>query len=184
MISRKLRKSLFALYEKAANYMMEKENAPTENEIITEAANLYKENKEAIDGEGNYQLDYLSTCQKYLNKDFDEDMEVDETDYEDMGYEIVENISGFLGQYFGDNDDVETDETEEKHYYKIDVLGDDGYSFMVCTTKEIDKDEVLALAYENELFQNADDAENCIMDDDVDDTDIQHFKDWNCLYEI
>lgn len=109
-----LKNKLFALYEKAANYMMEKENAPTETEIITEAATLYTENKEAIDNENCPQLDFLGVCPLYINKDFDNDMEVDETDYEDMGYDIVENISGFLGQYFGDDDDVDLDEIGEQ----------------------------------------------------------------------
>jgi hypothetical protein len=71
----------------------------------------------------------------------------------------------------------------KKHYYKIDVIGSNGYSFMVCTT-ETDMDKVLDLTAEKSLFQDADDINSCMVDKQVDDDDIKHFKDWDCLYEL
>lgn len=71
----------------------------------------------------------------------------------------------------------------KKHYYKIDVIGHDGYSFMVCTS-ETNEDAVIDMAAENGLFNDADDRDSCIVDSAVDDDDIQHFKDWDCLYNL
>lgn len=70
-----------------------------------------------------------------------------------------------------------------KHYYKLDVIGGNGYSFMVCTN-EGNENAIIDLAVENGLFQDADDADRCIIDTLVDDSDIRHFKNCNCLYEI
>lgn len=69
------------------------------------------------------------------------------------------------------------------NYFKIDVIGSDGYSFMVCTD-ENNEDAIIDLAAENGLFQDADDADRCMVDSLVDEQDIEHFKNWNCLYEI
>lgn len=69
------------------------------------------------------------------------------------------------------------------NYFKIDVIGSDGYSFMVCTD-ESNEDTIIDLAAENNLFQDADDADRCIVDSLVDEQDIEHFKNCNCLYEI
>jgi len=71
----------------------------------------------------------------------------------------------------------------KKNYFKIDVIGSDGYSFMVCTT-ETDEEAVIDLAAENDLFQDADDRDRCMVDALVDNDDIQHFKEWDCLYEL
>lgn len=73
----------------------------------------------------------------------------------------------------------------EKRYYKIDVIGNDGYSFMVWTTDmNITDEEVIDLALDSTLFLDDDDANRCMVDALVDDNDIQYFKKIDCLYEI
>lgn len=71
----------------------------------------------------------------------------------------------------------------KKNYFKLDIIGSNGYSFMVCTT-ETNEDAVLDLAVENNLFANADDRDRCIIDILVDNNDIQRFIEWGFLYEL
>lgn len=71
----------------------------------------------------------------------------------------------------------------KKNYFKLDIIGSNGYSFMVCTT-ETNEDAVLDLAVENNLFADADDRDRCIVDILVDYNDIQRFIEWCSLYEL
>jgi len=66
-----------------------------------------------------------------------------------------------------------------KHYYKIDVPGHYGYSFMVVSNDELD---VLHKAYLNGCFNDATDLRYAIVDDLVSENDIEFFK--NCTYDI
>lgn len=70
----------------------------------------------------------------------------------------------------------------QKYYYKIDVLGKHGYSFMVSSNDVLDEVEILAKALAKGLFQNEFDANYAIVDDLINDYDIENFKD--CTYEI
>lgn len=73
-------------------------------------------------------------------------------------------------------------EQNNKHYYKIDVMGRHGYSFMVSSNDMLDEDEVLDKALTKGLFQDELDAEYAVVDDLISEYDIENFKD--CTYEI
>lgn len=70
-------------------------------------------------------------------------------------------------------------------YYKIDVMGKNGYSFMVETDEELCFDgDVIDLAVEHNLFQDSEDANYAVVDDWVSEQDIEHFKSADCCYKI
>ena len=69
-----------------------------------------------------------------------------------------------------------------KHYYKIDVPGHYGYSFMVVSNDELDELDVLNKAYLNGCFNDATDLDYAVVDDLVSEYDIEIFKD--CTYSI
>lgn len=73
-------------------------------------------------------------------------------------------------------------EQNNKIYYKIDVLGKHGYSFMVSSNDMLDEGEVLDKALAKGLFQDELDADYAIVDDLVSDYEIEVFK--SCTYEI
>ena len=73
-------------------------------------------------------------------------------------------------------------EQNNKIYYKIDVPGRHGYSFMVFSTDELDEGEVLDKALAKGLFDDDEDADYAVVDDLVTDSEIEFFKD--CTYEI
>lgn len=73
-------------------------------------------------------------------------------------------------------------EKNNKIYYKIDVLGKHGYSFMVTSNDVLDEGEVLDKALAKGLFQDELDADYAVVDDLVTDYEIEVFKD--CTYEI
>ena len=73
-------------------------------------------------------------------------------------------------------------EQDNKIYYKIDVMGKHGYSFMVSSNDVLDENEVLDLALAKGLFQDEIDAEYAIVDDLVSEHEIEVFK--SCTYEI
>lgn len=70
----------------------------------------------------------------------------------------------------------------QKYYYKIDVPGRYGYSFMVVSNNELDETQVLNKALVHELFDDKKDANYAIIDDLISNYDIENFK--NCTYEI
>ena len=70
----------------------------------------------------------------------------------------------------------------QKYYYKIDVLGKHGYSFMVSSNNILDESEILAKALAKELFRDDSDANYAVVDSLISDYDIENFK--NCTYEI
>ena len=73
-------------------------------------------------------------------------------------------------------------EQNGKHYYKVDVSGRNGYSFMVVSNDVLDEYEVLNKALEHGLFQDLEDANYAVVDDLVSEYDIENFK--NCTHEI
>ncbi len=73
-------------------------------------------------------------------------------------------------------------EQNNKIYYKIDVMGKHGYSFMVTSNDVLDDGEVLDKALAKGLFQDELDADYATVDDLVTDREIEVFK--NCTYEI
>jgi hypothetical protein len=73
-------------------------------------------------------------------------------------------------------------EQNNKIYYKIDVMGKHGYSFMVTSNDVLDEGEVLDKALAKGLFQDELDADYAIVDDLVSEHEIEVFK--NCTYEI
>ena len=73
-------------------------------------------------------------------------------------------------------------EQDNKIYYKIDVMGKHGYSFMVSSNNMLYENEVLDLALAKGLFQDEIDAEYAIVDDLVSEREIEVFK--SCTYDI
>lgn len=70
------------------------------------------------------------------------------------------------------------------NYYKIDVVGKDGYSFMVCSNDKLNECEAIDAASQAGLFIDADDAHYAVVDDIVSQQDIDHFIDWGCCHQI
>ena len=69
--------------------------------IINEGANVLLYNLEELDSvEGKYEGVYevLTKCVYYINRDFDH--EVSLAEYAEMSGELVEEISGCLGEFF------------------------------------------------------------------------------------
>ena len=73
---------------------------------------------------------------------------------------------------------------EKKFYYKIDVPGRHGYSFMVFSTNELDECEVINTALRNGLFDDDEDADYAIVDDFVSKYDIESFTECGCCHQI
>ena len=73
---------------------------------------------------------------------------------------------------------------EKKFYYKIDVAGRHGYSFMVFSTDELNECEVIDIALQNGLFDDDEDADYAIVDDFVSDYDIESFTKNGCCHQI
>lgn len=70
-------------------------------------------------------------------------------------------------------------------YYKIDVPGKHGYSFMIETNEKLMYEEdAINLALDNNLFDDEKDALIAVVDDLVTQHDIDHFKTWGCIYQI
>lgn len=66
---------------------------------------------------------------------------------------------------------------KDKFYYKVDVLGRNGYSFMLSSNEELTEDDVFDVALENNLFEDDKDVGIAIVDDLVSDYDIKAFGD-------
>ena len=71
------------------------------------------------------------------------------------------------------------------YYYKIDVMGRNGYSFMVKSKTELgDMYDAIDIASRNELFSDEYDADYAEVDDLVSEDDINNFEKCGCAYEI
>lgn len=69
----------------------------------------------------------------------------------------------------------------QKNYYKINVLGGNGYSFMVCTSVP-DKDAIIGMAAA--YFNDAEEMDRASIDPIINEDDIEHFRSCGCLYDI
>lgn len=70
-----------------------------------------------------------------------------------------------------------------RHYYKIDVMGRNGYSFMISTPNELPyEDDAVDIAWELGAFESKDDARYAVVDDLVSVHDIEHFIECKCCY--
>lgn len=97
-----LRCQLYGLYKRSADWLqgLNYENV-NELNIINEGANVLLYNLEELDSvEGKYEGVYevLTKCVYYINRDFDH--EVSLAEYAEMSGELVEEISGCLGEFF------------------------------------------------------------------------------------
>ena len=72
-----------------------------------------------------------------------------------------------------------------RYYYKIDVMGRNGYSFMV-KSKDAFEDvyDVIDKALDYNLFNEVEDADYAEIDDLVSMFDIEHFEKCGCIHEI
>ena len=73
------------------------------------------------------------------------------------------------------------------HYYLINVLGKNGYSFMVATKENNDErvnngdyDDIISKAYDKGLFADADDAECCTITV-ADETEQKFFGEYTAI---
>ena len=72
----------------------------------------------------------------------------------------------------------------EKIYYKIDVPGHNGYSFMVTSTEQMGEYEVIRRCDEMGFFDDKTDARYAIVDDLVTQYDIDNFEKSGCIREL
>lgn len=71
-----------------------------------------------------------------------------------------------------------------RHYYKIDVAGRYGYSFMVSTANELpDEYDAIEIALELDAFESERDANYANVDDLMGEDDIKNFIDCGCCYD-
>ena len=71
-----------------------------------------------------------------------------------------------------------------KHYYKVDVSGRYGYSFMVESDEPVSESQILELSIEQDLFDEESDVNYATVDMNPTEYDVKHFKADNCLYKI
>lgn len=67
-------------------------------------------------------------------------------------------------------------------YYKIDVMGRNGYSFMVKSNEELNEDEIISRCLDNGYFDDSRDADYAVIDDLISQYDIDNFS--NCTFNI
>ena len=71
-----------------------------------------------------------------------------------------------------------------KHYYKVDVSGIYGYSFMIESDEPVSESQILELCIEQDLFDYESDVNYATVDMDPTEYDVKHFKADNCIYKI
>ena len=94
-----LRKELFDLYQKAADYIGMNYSNSSQLDIINEAADIVALNLDKMADAPSVSY-VLGQCMCYINKDFEEGVNPTLEEYVGMGYELVEKISGTLGWFF------------------------------------------------------------------------------------
>lgn len=67
-------------------------------------------------------------------------------------------------------------------YYKIDVMGRNGYSFMVKSNEELNENEVISRCLDNDYFDDSLDADYAVVDDLISQYDIDNFS--SCTFNI
>lgn len=68
------------------------------------------------------------------------------------------------------------------YFYKVDVMGRNGYSFMVVFSDALDEGDVIDKALAKGLFDDETDADYAVVDDLVSEYDIENFKD--CTHRV
>jgi len=69
-----------------------------------------------------------------------------------------------------------------KHYYKIDVPGRNGYSFMVSSNDMLEEEDVIYYSLKFNYFQDEVDADYAVVDDLVSEYDIENFGNCGCIF--
>lgn len=67
-------------------------------------------------------------------------------------------------------------------YYKIDVMGRNGYSFMVKSNEELNENEIISRCLDNDYFNDNLDADYAVIDDLISQYDIDNFS--SCTFNI
>lgn len=73
-------------------------------------------------------------------------------------------------------------EQNGNYFYKVDVMGRNGYSFMVVSSDALDEGDVIDKALAKGLFDDETDADYAVVDDLVSEYDIENFKD--CTHRV
>lgn len=73
-------------------------------------------------------------------------------------------------------------EKNGNYFYKVDVMGRNGYSFMVVSNDALDEGDVIDKALAKGLFDDETDADYAVVDDLVSEYDIENFKD--CTHRV
>ena len=68
------------------------------------------------------------------------------------------------------------------YFYKVDVMGRNGYSFMVVSNDALDEGDVIDKVLAKGLFDDETDADYAVVDDLVSEYDIENFKD--CTHRV
>lgn len=101
-LSSTLRCQLYGLYKKTSDWLQGlNHESVNELNIINEGADILTNNLEELDSiEGQFECVYevLTRCVYYINKDFDHEVTLGE--YLEISGELVEEISGCLGEFF------------------------------------------------------------------------------------
>ena len=91
-----MNKALYNLYERAAEFIGF-DGDDSALSIINEGADIFTEYEDELP---DYVAEVLGDCITHINKDFANGYEPTFDEYVDMGYGLVEDISGTLGEYF------------------------------------------------------------------------------------
>ena len=70
----------------------------------------------------------------------------------------------------------------EQSYYTINVIGKNGYSFVVHGYIKHEEDAIQQ-ALDNDLFNDELDAEQAMAEEAVP-TEVRHFEECGCVYEV
>ena len=93
-----LNDKLYSLYERASDYI-NRADCDTIPDIIKNGADIFVEHEDEL-AEMPSVAEVLGACLIHINKWFEDDEVPTLEEYEDDGYELVEEISGTLGEFF------------------------------------------------------------------------------------
>ena len=111
-------------------------------------------------------------------KEIEQEVQIDKDDYwdsEEWYDEYHDEIIQMIFQHFS--------KPKELKYIMVNVIGKDGYSFMVSTTEEIIiEDNILDSCQEKDLFLDVDDIHRATIEENISEEDIKMFK--HCIFNI
>lgn len=93
--SENLQTKLMKLYKLTADYAAGKEISPMD--ILSKASDIYVKHKDELPEKV---IQPLAVCLPFINHDYERDMTVAEV--MSYGDELIEDLSGYLGEYFCD----------------------------------------------------------------------------------